>query len=141
MMMSVFQQDRARYELDHLNCIAAASTPENADPVVLAVDTRHSVLVGLDNQSVVIKPVEDGDDRLSYLALYDTCYTLADLQRMKRSASRRLRMPPSTPSSSIWTLSSRAHSVSRSSCVPCTTVMPVCGCASRCKTTSCSRKP
>ena len=32
MMMSVFPQDRPRYELDHLNCIAGASTPENADP-------------------------------------------------------------------------------------------------------------
>ena len=64
MMMSVFPQDRARYELDHLNCIAGAATPENADLVVLAVDTKHSVLVGLDTQSAVIKPVEDGDDRL-----------------------------------------------------------------------------
>lgn len=87
MMMSVFPQDRPRYELDHLNCIAGAATPENADLVVLAVDTKHSVLVGLDTQSVVIKPVEDGDDRLSYIALYDTCYTTADLQRMKRAGA------------------------------------------------------
>jgi hypothetical protein len=60
MMMSVFQQDRDRYELDHLNCIAAASTPDDADLVVLAVDTQHAVLVGLDNQSAVIKPVVGG---------------------------------------------------------------------------------
>ena len=78
-------QDRPRYELDHLYCIAGASTPENADLVVLAVDTKHAVLMGLDTQSVVIKPVEDGDDRLSYIALYDTCYTIADLARMKRA--------------------------------------------------------
>ena len=88
MMMSVFQDGRARYELDHLNCIAGASTLSDADLVVLAVDTQHAVLFGLDNQSAIIKPVADGDDRLSFLALYDTCYTVADLERMKRAGAK-----------------------------------------------------
>jgi nicotinamidase-related amidase len=41
--------------------------------------------MGFDGENVIVKVAAEGDGRLSYDALYDTCLTLRDLKRMQEA--------------------------------------------------------
>jgi hypothetical protein len=88
MMLSVYRQRQAIYELDHIDCVAAAGGRSDLDLIALSMRTSHPVLIGLDGESAIVKPREEGDDGLTFESLYDTCYTLTDLQRMQRRGTK-----------------------------------------------------
>lgn len=85
MMMSVYRARQAVSQLDHATCLAGAVTAQDLDLVGLCMSTQKPVLIGLDHSSTIIKPLAEGDEHLTFESLYDTCYTLADLQKMRRA--------------------------------------------------------
>ena len=85
MKMSVYRQRTPRTEMEHGNCMRGSKTMEDIDLVELALATEKPVLMGLEGKSTIIKLFQEGDDALSFEALYDTCLTLTDLRNMKRA--------------------------------------------------------
>jgi hypothetical protein len=84
-MMSVYQRAQPVRQVDHLDCIGASGTREDTHLLRLALRENHPVLIGLDGQHSIAKPVEEGDESLTFETLFDTCYTIADLQRMQQA--------------------------------------------------------
>lgn len=83
-MMSVYRQrQEVPLQMTMTDCLAAAATEDDTHLVSLAVKTQKPTLIGLDNQSSIIKLVEEGDESLTFEALYDTCLTLVDLKLMR----------------------------------------------------------
>jgi hypothetical protein len=82
-MMSVYQANTPVRQLDQLECIGAAGTREDTQLIRLSLRTHHPVLVGLDGAHAIVKPVGEGDERHSFEALFDTCYTFMHLQKMQ----------------------------------------------------------
>jgi hypothetical protein len=83
--MSVFRQQAAALLWEPAACLREATTEADVDLIMLAVRLDKPVLVGVDQQTSIVKPYQPGDAALSFEALYDTCVTLTDLQRMKRA--------------------------------------------------------
>jgi hypothetical protein len=88
MRMSVFKQGRKRYDLDATECISAAVSEADTDLVLLTMRTGHPVLVGLDADNAIIKPFDEGDDKLSFAGLIDQCHTLVHLEKMQEAGVR-----------------------------------------------------
>ena len=85
-MMSVYRQRQATpLQMAMTDCLGAAVTEEDTALIGLSVRSKKPALIGLDNLASIIKPVEEGDERLTFEALYDTCLTRVDLQKMKQA--------------------------------------------------------
>jgi hypothetical protein len=84
-MMTIYRAGAEPLIVRMADCLAGAVTETDTDLVNLCLRTKRPTLIGLDNQSTIIKPVEEGDDALSFEALYDNCLTLVDLQKMHRA--------------------------------------------------------
>jgi hypothetical protein len=82
-MMSVYRRQEVPLQMTMTDCLAAASTEDDTHLVSLAVKSQKPTLVGLDNQSSIIKLVEEGDESLTFDGLYDSCLTLVDLKLMR----------------------------------------------------------
>jgi hypothetical protein len=85
-MMSVYRQRQpAPLKMTMAECLEAAVTEDDTDLVSHAVKSNKPALIGLDNQSSIIKLVAEGDESLTFEALYDTCLTVVDLKRMREA--------------------------------------------------------
>jgi hypothetical protein len=95
MKMSVFRQGRERAEMDHLACIERAVNNETIHMILHAHLQNQAVLVGLECGEAIIKPFAEGDDRLSFEDLYDTCVSLREFRRMRAlKVTSRSEFPP-----------------------------------------------
>ena len=83
--MSVFRQQAAPLLWEQAACLREATSEADVDLISLAIRLAKPVLVGIAEQTSIVKPYQPGDEALSFEALYDTCVTLTDLQRMKRA--------------------------------------------------------
>jgi hypothetical protein len=84
MMMSVFRQGRPRSQLDHLACLDIAASPIDLELITFAFMNAKATLVGMDGAEAIIKPLDAGDEAMSFEALYDSCITIRDLETMAR---------------------------------------------------------
>jgi hypothetical protein len=83
--MTVYRQHQPSFEMTMADCLGAAVTEEDTDLIALSARTKRPALVGLDNQSSIIKPVGETTEQTSFEDLYDTCLTLVDLQHMREA--------------------------------------------------------
>jgi hypothetical protein len=83
MLMSVFRQGQPTLQIDHLVAIREAVDPDHAGMVLHAWTQNATVLIGLRSGEAIIKPAADGDEQLSFEALYDTCISLSQWKQMK----------------------------------------------------------
>jgi len=84
MRMSVFRQGRTRSELDHLACMDMAASAVDLDLITFCFINGKPVIAGLEGATAVIKPLEAGDEALSFETLYDTAVSQHDFDRLKR---------------------------------------------------------
>jgi hypothetical protein len=87
MMMSVWRQGQPTVQLDHREILKVVDSNHDLDLIRLAMRTRHSCLIAMDDVPAIIRPYMEGDELHSldtFAGLYDECYTVADLQRMER---------------------------------------------------------
>ena len=84
MMMSVYRQGRTRSQLDHLACLDMAASAIDLDLITFAFMNSKPTIVGLEGGTAVIKPLEPGDEALSFEGLYDTAVSGHDFERLKR---------------------------------------------------------
>jgi hypothetical protein len=82
MMMSVFRQGGRSQQLDHLAVIELATDEETTQMILFSRLHGRSALVGLTDGQAIIKPLETGDEALSFEALLDTCLSLRDYRRL-----------------------------------------------------------
>jgi hypothetical protein len=86
MNLSVFRQQTPMFQLGLAACIKAATTQQDIDLILkLAMTTDKPVLIGLDGHVSIVKVYAEGDENLSFEALYDTALTEHDLEKMQRS--------------------------------------------------------
>ena len=87
MMMSVWRKrpDRAshRAELDHLACISMAVGPDDINMITWSLGSNRAALVGLGEATSIVKPLEDGDDKLSFDDLFDSALSMREYRRLK----------------------------------------------------------
>lgn len=83
---TVYRPNGSRHRFDQADLFAGVGTETDTQLLGLARRTVKPVLINLDGESAIAKPETDGDGALSFQALYDTCYTLADLERMQKAA-------------------------------------------------------
>ena len=83
MMMSIFRQGRPPSQLDHLACLKLATEEHDLDLITWSFLNEKPVLTALDRVACIIKPLESGDEGMSFDSLYDTAVTLRDFNRMK----------------------------------------------------------
>jgi hypothetical protein len=83
MKMSVYRHSGERREMDHLEVIQHAVDDETTQMIMHAHLHAQTVLVGLDMGESIVKPAEAGDDRRSFVALYDNCVSLREFRRMR----------------------------------------------------------
>lgn len=81
-MMTLFRAKEAATQCLEQECYAACGTKQDIRLIKLSIKTGQPCLIGLDGRNTIIKPAEIADEDLSFEALYDTCYTVADLDRM-----------------------------------------------------------
>ncbi len=84
MRMSVFRQGRTRSELDHLACMDTAASAVDLDLITFSFINGKPVIAGLEGATAVIKPLEAGDEALSFEGLYDSAVSAHDYERLKR---------------------------------------------------------
>ena len=95
MMMSVYTQGEGTRQLDHLICIRAAVDAESVAMVTFAVMHGKPVLVGIDGAQAIVKPLEAGDDGLSFESLYDDAVSGDDYRKMEKAGvTAREDIPP-----------------------------------------------
>src|ERR1700722_11967545 len=82
-MMTLFRQDRANAQLDHLTVLSSATTADDIELVSWAFMHPKPVLVGLGDVPTIVKIQEAGDDGLTFRALFDDAITLREFNRMK----------------------------------------------------------
>jgi hypothetical protein len=85
MMMTVLRQRGHFSQLDHLVCIEQAADRTAVDMIQFARKHNKAVLAGLDSGEAIIKPLEAGDEALSFERLYDTCITIREFRRMQQA--------------------------------------------------------
>jgi hypothetical protein len=85
MKMAIYRQRQAMLQMEHTACIRGATTENDLDLLDLAVRLAKPILMGLAGETTIIKPYVEGDETLTFEALYDTTITLTDLQRMKQA--------------------------------------------------------
>jgi hypothetical protein len=83
MKMSVFLQGQDVVQLEHLAVIREATDPDYSAMVMHAWMQDATVLVGLKTGTAVVKNTTEGDDQLSFEALYDTAISLSQWKRME----------------------------------------------------------
>lgn len=83
MMMSVFRQGRPTTQQDHLVCLRLAKEAHDLDLITWSFLNEKPVLTALEHVACIIKPMEAGDEGMSFDSLYDTALTLRDFKRMK----------------------------------------------------------
>jgi hypothetical protein len=83
MRMSVFRQGRPTTQLDHLAAIKLATEEHDLDLISWAHLNGKAVLTALERVACIIKPLESGDEGMSFDSLYDTAVTLRDFRRMR----------------------------------------------------------
>jgi hypothetical protein len=95
MMMSVYTQGEVTRQLDHLICIRAAVDAESVAMITFALMHGKPVLVGIDGAQSVVKPLENGDDGLSFESLYDDAISGDDYRKMEKAkVTARADIPP-----------------------------------------------
>lgn len=82
MMLSVFRQGGRTQQLDHLAVIDLAVDDEATQMVLYCRLHSKPTLVGLSDGQAIIKPLETGDDTLSFEALFDTCVSMREYRRL-----------------------------------------------------------
>jgi hypothetical protein len=82
MMLSVFRQGGRTQQLDHLAVIDLAVDDEAAQMVLFSRLRGKPTLVGLSDGQAIIKPLETGDDTLSFEGLFDTCVSIREYRRL-----------------------------------------------------------
>lgn len=84
--LSVFRQQKPMIKIELPVAIQAATTEQDLDVLMkLGMRTDKPVLIGLDAQPSIVKKYVEGDETLSFEALYDTALTVNDLQKMERA--------------------------------------------------------
>lgn len=81
--LSVYQAQRPLRHYAEADCFAACGNKQDIALLKLSIRTGHPVLIGLDGENTIVKPAGEGDEATSFEALYDTCHTVRDLDRMK----------------------------------------------------------
>jgi hypothetical protein len=81
-ILSVYQAQRPVQQYAETDCFAACGNKQDIQLIKLSIRTGHPVLIGLDGENSIIKPFQEDDEAQSFEALYDTCYTVRDLDRM-----------------------------------------------------------
>jgi hypothetical protein len=95
MMMSVYAEGKATRQIDHLICIRLAVDAESVAMITFAALHSKPVLVGIEGATTIVKPLENGDDALSFLALYDDSISSDDFRKMERAGvNSREAIPP-----------------------------------------------
>jgi hypothetical protein len=95
MMMSVYTQGEVTRQLEHLICIRAAVDAESVAMITFAVMHGKPVLVGIDGAQSVVKPLENGDDGLSFESLFDDAISGDDYRKMEKAkVTAREDIPP-----------------------------------------------
>jgi hypothetical protein len=94
MMMSVFRQGGRYQKLDHLVCLERSTTDHTTRMILHARLHNTPTLVGLQDGQAIIKPLEDGDESLSFEGLFDTCLSLREWQRMQAAGVKDLAQVP-----------------------------------------------
>src|SRR5436853_4600605 len=93
--LSVFRQQKPMFQIELPVAIQAATTEQDLDVLMkLGLRTDKPVLIGLDAQPSIVKKYVEGDETLSFEALYDTALTVNDLQKMERA---RVQSPEAMP--------------------------------------------
>jgi hypothetical protein len=82
MMMSVFRQGRPTTQLDHLAALKLTTETHDLDLITWAFLNEKAVLTALDQTACIVKPLESGDEGMSFESLYDVAITPRDLRRM-----------------------------------------------------------
>jgi hypothetical protein len=90
MLMSVFRREHRPGRLDHLTLISGASGPEEVAMITFALTMNQPVLASHEGAPAIIKPFAAGDELLSYDALYDTCITAKQYQRMRQAKVKKV---------------------------------------------------
>jgi hypothetical protein len=83
MIMSIFRQGRPTTQLDHIAALKLATTEEDLDLITFAFLHEEAVLTALEQEACIVKPLESGDEGMSFASLYDVAITLRDFNRMK----------------------------------------------------------
>jgi hypothetical protein len=78
---------RRREAVRQLADVAALAAASRDDVKLLgaALKSNRAALITLDGQPPIVKAMADGDDRLSYEALFDQCLTHDDTARLERA--------------------------------------------------------
>ena len=77
MKLSVFRQQKPRFELNLDVAMQAATTEQDLDVLMkLGIPNEKPVLIGLDNQPSIVKPYAEGDETQTFEALYDIALTV-----------------------------------------------------------------
>jgi hypothetical protein len=84
MIMSIFRQGRPTTQLDHIAALKLATTEEDLDLITFAFLHEEAVLTALEQEACIVKPLESGDEGMSFASLYDVAITLRDFNRMKK---------------------------------------------------------
>jgi hypothetical protein len=92
--MTVYRQSSEPALMKASQILALAASDADLDLIGLCMRTGHPTLVGLSDESAIIKERAEGDEKFTFAGLYDECYTLTDLQRMQR---RGVRTPEEAP--------------------------------------------
>jgi hypothetical protein len=88
--MSVFRREHKPGRVDHLNLISAASGSEEITMITFSLTMNQVVLASVEGAPAIIKPFAAGDELLSYDALYDTCITAKQYQRMRKAKVKKV---------------------------------------------------
>lgn len=84
LQISIYQQNQPYKVMADWEVVLGIRDDADDKMFALMVKTKHPVLITLEQLPTIVKPVEEGDHEVSFIALYDTCYTFVDLQRMQR---------------------------------------------------------
>ena len=89
MMVTVYRRRQPPQALADTTVIKSCRNREEDAMFGLAIRTGQPVLMTLDGESSIVKIAADGDEKLSYDALYDTALTATDLRRMNEAGVER----------------------------------------------------
>lgn len=84
MLISIYRHGKPMETREPGWCFRHCRGPEATEMVTYALRQKRAVLVGIDDEQVVLKPQEADDARESYVSLYDTAISLLQFRKMMR---------------------------------------------------------